>query len=319
MLSSMKKIFTFFFLLFCKILFAQVNLVPNPSFEDTVQCPNSGNQVGKCAQWFNFGNSPDYFNACGSGGAGVPNTWFGYCLPHSGNAFCGAILYNGTFDTSWVEYLGTQLTQPLQQGQKYFISFYVKKVSQIAYDMACNKIGIKFSNTLYSEFNPPPKTNYADFYTDSIITDSLSWKQLKGSFIADTSYQYLIIGNFFYHNSTDTMHFGPLGNLAYYVIDDICVSTDSTLCYSTTGIEEINLSSFSISVNPIDEFFVLNLSNFKNSQLLIYQSSGKLVFNKKISNKNFFVNTSSYSDGIYCLQILSNNKIISKKILIIHN
>ncbi len=43
--TAMKKTITLFFLLFCKVCFAQINLVPNPSFEDTSSCPISAFEI----------------------------------------------------------------------------------------------------------------------------------------------------------------------------------------------------------------------------------------------------------------------------------
>ena len=45
------------------------NLVPNPSFEDMVQCPPGWTQIEFATGWINpNGYSPDYFNSC------VPDT-----------------------------------------------------------------------------------------------------------------------------------------------------------------------------------------------------------------------------------------------------
>ena len=46
--------------------FAQVNLIPNPSFEDTLHCPNTifGFSIDNCEHWFVARNSPNYFNGC---------------------------------------------------------------------------------------------------------------------------------------------------------------------------------------------------------------------------------------------------------------
>jgi hypothetical protein len=47
--------------------FAQTNLVPNPSFEDTVACPNPSPLITLARYWYDVGysnNSGNYFNAC---------------------------------------------------------------------------------------------------------------------------------------------------------------------------------------------------------------------------------------------------------------
>jgi len=59
------KLSLILFSLFCTLnTQAQLNLVPNPSFEDTVNCPYFISEILSCANWLNFGNTPDYFNAC---------------------------------------------------------------------------------------------------------------------------------------------------------------------------------------------------------------------------------------------------------------
>ncbi len=54
-----------FFLLLPLSSFSQ-NLVPNPSFEDTVMCPSGSGLVEYCANWKIFRDSPDYFQECAS-------------------------------------------------------------------------------------------------------------------------------------------------------------------------------------------------------------------------------------------------------------
>jgi hypothetical protein len=57
---------------------AQINFVPNPSFEDTVFCPQFLDNMPDVQDWSSFGNSADYFNGCSVTGMNVPNAVFGY-------------------------------------------------------------------------------------------------------------------------------------------------------------------------------------------------------------------------------------------------
>ena len=59
----MKQLFIVFFIFFNLSLSAQ-NLAPNPSFEDTVMCPNLGGQVDRAKFWYTVQNTPDYFHSC---------------------------------------------------------------------------------------------------------------------------------------------------------------------------------------------------------------------------------------------------------------
>jgi hypothetical protein len=174
---------------FSPILKAQ-NLVPNWSFEDTLHCPHVLGQVNFCAHWQNFGNTPDYYNACApSGDMSVPNTVLGYHNARTGHAMCGAINF-GTFpDTNYREYIATQLISPLQSGTLYYVSFFISKCTAQVYTLCANKIGAKFTNVIYSMNNPPPFTNSAHVYTDSIMKDTVGWFKVKGTFVADSNYQ----------------------------------------------------------------------------------------------------------------------------------
>src|SRR5690349_11568305 len=76
--------------------FAQ-NLVQNPSFEDTISCPTSIDQLFKAINWYSFRDSPEYFHECDNpinGAVGVPENSFGYQYPHSGSAYAGIIPYD---------------------------------------------------------------------------------------------------------------------------------------------------------------------------------------------------------------------------------
>ncbi|MBK7390076.1 MAG: hypothetical protein IPI23_13700 [Bacteroidetes bacterium] len=55
-----KLIYIIILLLTGRIGYAQ-NLVPNPSFEDTINCPFSVNQFAYCDHWNKYRETPDYF------------------------------------------------------------------------------------------------------------------------------------------------------------------------------------------------------------------------------------------------------------------
>lgn len=76
----MKSIVILFCFLYCAFQsFGQMNLVPNPSFEDYMQCPTAYDQIDRATGWSTYSESTDYFNSCSnltSSGVGVPfNSW----------------------------------------------------------------------------------------------------------------------------------------------------------------------------------------------------------------------------------------------------
>src|SRR2546430_2149514 len=144
----MKKILLLFSsLLFCGIVEAQ-NLVPNPSFEDTVACPTGISQVYNAAGWFSVETSctPDYMNRCSSSiGVEVPSNVCGYQEPHTGDGYCALISYDLNGPNWYRELIGANLISPMQTGVKYYISFYTSFGGTCYAAVAIDKIGVLFS------------------------------------------------------------------------------------------------------------------------------------------------------------------------------
>src|SRR5438046_2948461 len=75
------------------------NLVPNPSFEDTVKCPDYISELDYAVGWHTLLNTPDYYNECNNtskvnaGMVGVPSSARGYQTAHTGVAFAGEVNY----------------------------------------------------------------------------------------------------------------------------------------------------------------------------------------------------------------------------------
>src|SRR5690606_36281690 len=96
----MKKLFKILFLVSLfytqySLINAKQNLVPNPSFEDTLQCPNNG-FINNSQGWEPYSSSPDYYNGCVNPtfyGYSVPNNFTGTQIAASGQAYAGAICY----------------------------------------------------------------------------------------------------------------------------------------------------------------------------------------------------------------------------------
>jgi len=308
--------FLFFFLpsQFC---FAQ-NLVPNPSFEDTVACPYATDQVNLAQGWYHVSQTPDYFNSCTSVmQVSVPSNALGYQSAHSGNAYCGMFCY---YPSSYREYIGAQLTTPLVIGQQYFVSFYLSLSGGLGYTKGCNKFGCKLSTVpfIYNSLIPD---NNAMFHSDSIVADTVNWIFIIGSFIADSAYNYIALGNFFDNSQTDTLGMGPNSLYSYYYIDGICLSTDSLFC---TGeiIKDVNALEkeidFKISPNPCSTFFSI-YSKEKITSMKLFNLLGEEILidsNSIPASSKREINISHYKKGIYFLQLVMDKKLYSKKIII---
>jgi Secretion system C-terminal sorting domain len=280
------------------------NLVPNPSFEDTVYCPFGSNQLNASEHWLNFGNSPDYFNACTY--LGLPNSNPGFQYAHTGNAYAGAIFFarsNIPNGPNYREPIGIELSNNLIIGQKYFVSFFAVNAEVNFGSIASDKLGVNFYTVPFDSCCPPPLINTAKLYTDSILTDTLNWIKISGSFIADSAYQYLCISNFFNDNNTDTLSTSQFPTRAYYYIDDVCVSTDSLYNETWTGINQTANTQNTISVlpNPSNGTFNINSNVLGQFNLTIMDGAGKIVFNDLNCSNQKEIDINYLQNGIYFL------------------
>lgn len=309
------------FVFFVVVGYAQ-NLVPNPSFEIYSQCPTNQNQVDFATGWVNYGSSPDYFNSCTSVSSySVPNNWGGYQMAHSGSAY-SAIGSSGTYSPNLREFIGIQLISPLVIGTKYFVSIQAAlSVSDKIYcNCATNNIGVKFSTVAYDANNPPLLNNYAHVYSSTIITDTTNWTLISGSFVADSSYQILMIGNFFDDAHTDTLRMNDSAYCnTYYYIDDICVSTDSLLCNSTTNLLESNKELIiNVFPNPVVNTFYIKIPEailVQKPKLKIVNSFGQICLKEDGLNSINMIEFQNFSEGIYYIIIQGENTIYKKTIL----
>ncbi|MBK5285058.1 MAG: T9SS type A sorting domain-containing protein, partial [Bacteroidia bacterium] len=292
----MKNSLLLFLFLFSEFCFAQ-NLVPNYSFEDTVTCPTNLDQVNKAVGWSAFRASPDYFNICSSSQfVRVPNTNFGYQYPRTGNGFIGLHCYHVR------ENIGVQLMTPLTIGETYYGSMYVVRAlgGIPGCNVAINRIGMKLSTVPYSFSSPISTDNYAQIFANSVISDTLNWIEVSGSFIADSSYQYLSLGNFFNDSMTTAIFYEPDG-FSYYFIDDVYLSTEPE------GIPPINKNDgVTLFPNPTSNIINLSFPTFRDAEVSIYDRLGRRVFSGTVRNQNTLtLNLGAFSPGVYLLKLVS--------------
>lgn len=231
------------------------NLVPNPSFEENTACPVTiGFQdFSKPLHWEKWNESPEYFHACAGSLDGVdtlitvPLNGMGFQYALHGDAYAGMFAYGtGAAGVNSREYVGCQLLEPLEVGESYDLSFFTNVAFDGSYwspTQACNNMGMLFTMepNIWTGLNGPPFAlrNYAHLHSTAIISDTANWTLVSGSFVADSAYQYLVIGNFFSNALTDTMDLASDDYVdAYYFVDGVCVRPSGQPCEFITGIPE---------------------------------------------------------------------------------
>lgn len=222
-------------ILFCKYSFTQ-NLVPNPSFEDTIQCPAGLNSLTNAINWINPTiASPDHFHSCNTGTAGVPSNGFGSQAARTGNSYVGIHTSDFVSSNEYREYIQCELTSPLQIGQKYKVAFFVSLSEGSG--KACDNIGAYLSSAQISS-----SSNLTLLYSPQITspinaptTSKTEWTEITGTFMATGGEKYITIGVFTTNANTNWVNVnGGWSSEPYYYIDDVSVIKVDTNVNDTT-------------------------------------------------------------------------------------
>jgi gliding motility-associated-like protein len=239
-------------LLMPTLLKAQINLAPNPSFEEYGICPTFYSAVATyddsyVTDWYGPAEgSSDYMNACDvSEVVGVPTSIFDIYQPaRTGNAYVGFWSYLISGD--YREYMQAQLIEPMAAGGCYYIEFYVSPAtkSDFSFDnWTCDCIGMYIAEdrplTGLLSYTPQITTAPGAFYTDTV-----GWTKISGIYIADGGEEWISIGNFNSDGETEVFDFLDEGASPYVYMfaDDVLVTeltdldalNDTTVCAGET-------------------------------------------------------------------------------------
>ncbi|MDQ3111592.1 MAG: VWA domain-containing protein [Bacteroidota bacterium] len=261
---------TLLFIFIITSLPAQVNFVPNPSFEADNRAPvittfnwnhygdwikdslytQPDNNLVVAANWFQpTGGTPDILNSdkshllgfktktarTGTGRMGIIS---GICK----NGLVSWMFYQDTYS----EYIECKLNQPLTEGKLYCVRYYVALDRKS--NFASNQFGFAVtkemvrskSHAALSGYDPVAHINEA---TDHYITSDEGWVMICDTFIAIGGEQFLTLGSFStefpkrIHKVKKSQHtslrVNPFNKFAYYYIDDVSlmeVQPDEVLC-----------------------------------------------------------------------------------------
>lgn len=306
------------------------NLVPNGSFEEYSSCPSLAIEFAGVDNWNRYRESADYYNVCANsdtlthpcglwGGCwSVPCNLYGCQESATGNGYAGVIGIQ-LFNPIYREIFGTQLIEPLTVGQTYYVSFKASPGYGRYFDAKwfSNKLGLKFSMNEYSQSNPPAIDNFAHVYTNDIISDTLNWTTISDIFVADSSYEYIMLGNFFDDENTEFLDNGVMPNYSYYYIDDVCVTINPTGCDFTSGMAKKVVNNVTVYPNPATNVLYISYPYASNPDISIFNVLGKsVVSNLNYSNNLCTVDLGNLSSGTYFLKIKEHSTTITKKFFI---
>ena len=184
---------------------------------------------------------------------------------------------------------------------------------------ASNNIGVSFSSVPYTNnVNSMVHKNHSLFHEASIVKDSIGWIKIRGSFIADSNYRYIMLGNFYSDSLTDVELLNPKHfKFSYYYIDDICVSEDSMTCFNYVSIKRVSDKPLlEVYPNPFND--VLNIKFWKIGQkrMTIYNSLSNIVFQAYFTESISIFDLKSLPEGVYFCTVEDDSGLIFKSKLL---
>ena len=211
------------------------NIVPNPSFERYASTPigwfyKGGHFTSVMKYWSSAtGASPDVFGPK----VRVPAHWaakgFGDQKPHSGLSMTGITVFGCEGGKPHCrEYLQIQLSEPLVEGQNYYVEFWA---SHLPRSLQINNIGVYFSKEKVNLKTDVPLYFTPHMKADHIVSAGTGkWTKVAGRFQADSEADYLILGNFYPDSLTQSRtSVANHLNYAYYYIDDILLKKEEPI------------------------------------------------------------------------------------------
>lgn len=312
----MKPLATISAMLLFSPLWAQ-NLVPNGSFEEYTACPTYFGLASWSTGWQNlYAQSADYFNACHTNNVvGVPLNQFGYQYPADGDAYMGMVTYAYN-RPEYREMVGTQLIQPLQIGVPVCLSFraavggFGTSVGNSA-GYTCKGIGMKFFNALPAEQDVYDYPNSAAIHLSQVPTDTAIWYLVEGTYIPDSAYTYVVVGNFFADSLNQPTIQDEVGinatDWAYAFVDDLRVSVDLNYCTLALSMNPKGRSQPLIYPTPaFDEVYIhLTGAGYGAASFDLRDLSGRSVNHGAIApgDGDPSIELASLPTGVYLLDL----------------
>jgi hypothetical protein len=207
------------------------NCVNNGSFEKLYDCTT--NSLLKAKYWTGI-DSLCYGGLLRSECNGqVPSNFGTYQYPHSGQSYITSGFYYVINSIYQRTYSKNRLKLMLKTGKTYCVKFYVNITNSSSYGMdgfgayfGDNSIDtINYCNVPLSYLTPQVQNPQGN-----IITDTLNWVAITGTFTANGTEKFLLLGNFLANNAVDTLMMNPTSLPTKYTnvnIDDVsCIEVN---------------------------------------------------------------------------------------------
>jgi hypothetical protein len=191
---------------------------------------------------------------CNQSSAPINGRFTHYPRTGNGMALNEAIIPG--FGNNYREYLQGHLYKPLSAGKTYCVCFYVCQTQQAYYSVS--NIGAYLDNGTIDtaiQTYAVAQTQYTpQIMETALLTDTLSWTKIEGSFIANGTERLITIGIFTDDAHTNKAIFNSqslIGQEGCYLVDDISVIESDIKAYAGPALSKGSKDSVLLGRNEI--------------------------------------------------------------------
>ena len=177
---------------------AQVNKIPNPSFDNVEKKVKAPGQLTLALEWYSPEGTPEadlYEVGAKKQTISVPLNVRGRCETKEGEHYAGFMAYSEREDSPRT-YLQTKLPKKLVEGKRYCLKMHVQlsDISKYAVDNIGMFVGAKAIKAKDIEaYDISPQLTHSG---NLIVEDMFDWVEVCQPFTADGTERYVTIGNF---------------------------------------------------------------------------------------------------------------------------
>jgi hypothetical protein len=300
-LLIMRSFVSLFFLPLATIVSAQ-NLVPNPGFEELLQCPDWQSQLDHTAFWSDpsEGGTPDYYHACGTDWYSVPDNTVGYQDPMDGQAYTGIFLWIYLME-EWREYLQVALLDTLKEGECYHFRMHAN-LGDFS-EKTTDALGVRFTENAYALPDPYPPGDVPHIALQpGTLLNKVDWTVLEGDYLATGNERFLMIGN--YKSDAQTtlvVDTGGTGNFVYCHVDSVSLVPCEPI---KAGVEE-NADVIVDGAMPFSDELRLRIPRDVASTFIVSDANGRMMITGRASDR--CIGTSAWPAGMYVIEVRATN------------
>ncbi|HQV38858.1 MAG: hypothetical protein IPL81_04230 [Flavobacteriales bacterium] len=261
---------------------AQINLVPNPGFEDTTYCSGWPPPQLEATSWYTANTAtPDIWNCNVADPCGYhimdpddPSIQLqGYKYAYEGERFFGGYQWYGPGNSNARDYVTAKLLQPLEAGVAYKVSLFCAKPSGV--NGAINAIGVYFGpDSVHAPFPttlPFVPQAHLRSSTSAYIEDT-DWQELADTIEAAGNEEWITVGTFADGDDVDGiwLGWGSYPPAVYYYMDLI-----SVVAVTSQTVAPLNPDEHLLSVQGPD---IVWSGGFNLDRLIVTDAAGRTVW-----------------------------------------